>query len=252
MPPVLLCTPWITVEDTQRCSADAFPEGLFERALSAAQDMVHVALGYQYPGLCWDIVRACSPGCAQQWLAYPSDSIGGSRPIGGGRATATCGGSLCMVAEYVTLTNQPVVEVTKIVVDDAELPAGSWRIIDNRFVTPIPGEDWPVRGRTLELHYQWGAAVSEAIVMAAEVLACELAAGWSGGECRLPKRVTQVTAENISQVVLDPMNFLDDFGRFGIPEVDSVIKTFNPHGLDRQAKALSPAEYARRRNYRIR
>ena len=56
---------------------------------------------------------------------------------------------------------------------------------------------------------------------------------------KLPKRVTNVTRQGLSMVVLDPMDFLDD-GKTGVYEVDLFLKAYNPAKLQRRATVMSP------------
>src|SRR5690606_40707127 len=94
-------------------------------------------------------------------------------------------------------------------------------------------------------------SVPEAGVLAAEVLACELAKSWAGtGSCRLPKRVQNIVREGVTMTVMDQFEFLDD-GMFGVYEVDTFIATFNPHRLQGPAWMIVP-RFAGRRARRVR
>lgn len=59
------------------------------------------------------------------------------------------------------------------------------------------------------------------------------------GKCRLPTRVTQVTRQGMTAIVLDPMAFLKD-GKVGLYEVDTWIESENPGHLRRPASVSSP------------
>jgi hypothetical protein len=254
VPPALVCSPWLSIDDVTLCDPAEFVAGRFERALDAATDLLYLALGGQFSGPCIDVVRPCGSSGAVQWLDYPADSIGGSRPLLSGCGCTPDGGWCgCTGHSSVRLPNTPVVTVDEVLLDGVAVPETDYKIVDDAWVVRIDGGSWPCCQRplastehgTFEVTYTWGAAVSPAIVLAVEVLACELATSWSGGDCRLPRRVTSIVRENVSMTTLDPFDFVDD-GRFGLYEVDEVVQMFNPNRLDRPPAILSPENVAAR------
>lgn len=255
-----LCAPWVDVADLP-CDPADFPPGVLERAAVAASELLYVASGRQFPGLCTDVVRPCARGWATQWLAYPD---GSARPlvswgwdwqpmlldcgcVGGGEVM--CG---CSWPDTIRLPNTPVVEVAEILVDGNPLTPQDWTLVDDRWLARPQG--WPWRQRldlpstepdTWEITYTWGQAVPQLGRMAAAVLTCEFAQAWSGKACKLPKRVTQLVRENVSMTILDPFEFLEA-GRFGVYEVDAFIAAWNPARLQKPAKLIAPRVYANR------
>lgn len=59
------------------------------------------------------------------------------------------------------------------------------------------------------------------------------------GECRLPRRVTQIARQGVTAMVLDPMSFLDQ-GKTGLYQCDSFLSAVNPGALRRRATVMSP------------
>lgn len=59
------------------------------------------------------------------------------------------------------------------------------------------------------------------------------------GECRLPSRVTHITRQGVSAVVLDPMSFIDQ-GKTGLYQCDSFLEAVNPGNLRRRATVSTP------------
>ena len=55
----------------------------------------------------------------------------------------------------------------------------------------------------------------------------------------LPARIKELTRQGINALAIDPMDFLIH-GRTGLIQCDYFIQAFNPHGLRRRAKVLSP------------
>lgn len=88
-----------------------------------------------------------------------------------------------------------------------------------------------------EVTYYRGAAPNEMTKFAAGLLAYEFYKACSGGKCRLPAGVTQVTRQGVTMEIQTGM-FPGGFT--GIREVDAVIRIYNPHGLKRAPRVLSP------------
>ena len=59
------------------------------------------------------------------------------------------------------------------------------------------------------------------------------------GECRLPRRVTQITRQGVTAMVLDPMSFLNE-GKTGLYLCDAFLAAVNPGKLRRRATLASP------------
>ena len=254
------CSPWVTDESVALCTADGFTDGYLAKATAAATDLLWAASGRQFSGVCTDAIRPCGAGCASQWLAYPPN-IGGSRPLPLLRGDCGCGegdgdliGCGCGGHPAVRLPNTPVIDVLAVTIGGVALDPPPVGIVDDVWLTRRDGQRWPCCQRfdlpatqpgTWEIRYRWGVAVPASGLIAAEVLACELAKGWSDKPCRLPKRLTNITREGLSATVLDPFEFLDE-GRFGIYEVDGFVSTYNPGRLEEPARIIDPVKAARR------
>lgn len=74
---------------------------------------------------------------------------------------------------------------------------------------------------------------------AVDLLAAQLEAAATGGDCVLPERVTSVSRQGMSWTLLDPQDFFEK-GRTGIYEVDLLISTINPSRAKRRARVFSP------------
>jgi len=93
----------------------------------------------------------------------------------------------------------------------------------------------------VEITYTYGTPAPAAGRMAARTLAEQFAMLWGGQEdkCALPDRVTNVTRQGVSWVLLDNQDFIAEL-RTGIYSVDLFLKTVNPHKATRPAKVFSP------------
>lgn len=256
-----LCSPWVTPEAITYCAGADFDDGKLARAAEAASGLLYVASGRQFPGVCTDTVHPCAGGCSVQWLNYPDGYEPASRPlplhgylplwagVGLDGSTLRCGEQ---IYNAVRLPNVAVVDVTEIIIngDVVANVADAVRIVDDRWLLRASGA-WPCCAdlgdpTSFAVTYRWGAAPPAEALLAAEVLACELAKSWAKDtSCRLPKRLTQLVREGVSMTFLDPFEFLDD-GRFGIYEVDTFLSTYNPDGLRRPARIVDPGLEASR------
>lgn len=246
------------------CDDYDFPVGLLPDALQVATDVLFVLSGSRWSGVCDDVVRPQGTGSCElalwgrAWYArtgrWPAPW---EFPAGYG---CGCGG----VSE-VSLGGWPIVDVSEVMLNGVVLPeANNWRVDDYATLVRIADADgnrqvWPCWQRldlaateddTWQVTYQYGTAPPAMGVRAAASLGCQLALSCSpetvgGGECRLPERVTSITRQGVTAVVLDPFSFLDN-GRTGIYDVDLFLAAANPGGVTRRGTSTSPQSRARR------
>lgn len=74
---------------------------------------------------------------------------------------------------------------------------------------------------------------------AIDLLAEQLEAAATGGDCSLPERVTSISRQGMSWTLLDPQEFFDK-GLTGIYEVDLLISSINPARAKMRARVFSP------------
>lgn len=94
--------------------------------------------------------------------------------------------------------------------------------------------------RGIEVSYTYGQEPPMAARMAARAMATQFFYLWSGreDECNLPDRVTSVTRQNVSWVLLDNQDFLDEL-KTGIYAVDMFLRSVNPDKARVKAKVFS-------------
>jgi hypothetical protein len=85
--------------------------------------------------------------------------------------------------------------------------------------------------------YHPGVAPNDLFRYAAGVLAVEFFRACSGKDCRLPSGVTNISRAGMTMEI-SPGTFPG--GMTGIPEVDAVIRVYNPYALKSPARVLSP------------
>lgn len=96
----------------------------------------------------------------------------------------------------------------------------------------------PMEG--VDISYSYGAPPPALGRMAALQLAKQFYLVWTGreDECELPERVTSVTRQGVSWVLMDNQQYLDDL-RTGIYIVDMFLRSVNPGKATQKAKIFS-------------
>lgn len=158
------------------------------------------------------------------------------------------GGSLCCNATcdlhlpgHVAST-AAVLEVT---VAGEPLEPGDWLVYDHDTLTRVDGQCWPVCCKTsadtaVTVTYLDGQPIPLDVRLAASVLACEFAAACAGDECRLPRRIAQLTQFGSTVSFADLPAPGVPVMAIGIDEVDQVIKARNPYGQTRPPSITNP------------
>ena len=110
------------------------------------------------------------------------------------------------------------------------------------------GECWPCEQDCevppVEVTYVYGVDVPALGELAMGELACELLAGWTGADCRLPSNAISVTRQGVT-VDLGDAQTLFDQGRIGLPICDAFLRQTNPGRLMSASSVHSP-DLARR------
>lgn len=245
-----VCAQWTTADAVQECSPCASTDDAVLTAMIAvASDVLFALSGYRYSGVCTSTVRPCGGRHGNDGPIRGNEASGTSTRSTAAGISVGCGCSspracACGGLSEITLGGWPVASVTEVKVDGVVLDAARYRIDDSRFLVRLPDADdsrqsWPccqdlaldtTEPDTFEVTFTYGQAPPASGVLAAKVLACELALACTGGDgCRLPKRVTSIVRQGIAMTVIDPFEFLTD-GLTGLYEVDLFLGT---HGASR-------------------
>lgn len=253
-PRVSTCSPWATIDDfCPPClDVDDLPDEMLDRMLQIASDLLFEATARRFPGTCTTTVRPCS----QRIYHDPMRRYDGSWTFDCGcSGPSSCG---CPRPSEITLGVEPIVEITEVVVNGEILTPDLYRVDDYRTLVRLRDPDgsyqsWlccqdillpDTEDNTFSVTFTYGTSPPPAGVLAAAVLACELAiqcgvVSGEGIECRLPRRVVSLTRQGVSMILQDPTQTLFQ-KRWGIPEIDQFVALYNPYALTRQASVLSP------------
>jgi hypothetical protein len=146
----------------------------------------------------------------------------------------------------------PVASVTEVIQDGFLVDPSAWRVDNNQWLVRTDGDCWPkcqnfsvdaglgvFNDNTMQVTYVRGLPVPAAVLNAAATLACEFAKACRNLACRLPGRLSTVARQGV-QLTFQNIDFLINDMFTGIPEVDQIIKAYNPYGLARPMRLWSP------------
>lgn len=232
---------WSLTIDADCCPSWAtLPVAQQTRAITYATNIMWAATGRRY-GLCENVIRPCGLdrvcGSCGSWNSYS----GFLRPFTVDSLWRNCGcGGLCDCAPLCQIKlPSPVANVSQVVVDGIIIAASSWRVDDNQWLVRTDGLCWPEcqdydvdvpAVGTLQVSYDRGDPIPDAVLDAASTLACEFAKACAGLPCRLPNRMTTLTRQGVTVSFVDIDRLLAR-GLTGIVEVDQIITAFNPYAL---------------------
>lgn len=229
------CAPWFEAEQFSLCEpGDVRPE-IMESAVRASEAVLFVKTQRVYTGTCSDV-----------W-----------RPDGGCRCDTFVGCS-CPNYPHRHLRHSPVIAVSEVMVDGEILADEAWVLGDPDnprtagVLYRVDGGAWPccqdialepTEPGTWQVSYTWGTPPPPGAFVMGQALACEFLKAWGlggSGRCRLPRTVTNVTRENITQALLSDRGEALLAGLTGLSEVDTWLGALNPSGADREPSVLNP------------
>lgn len=249
-----VCTPWVdaaTVSARPDMTDVTVDSDVLDAACLDASILLYGLSGRQFPGECTATVRphgghyGCRhPSHLAAWSAV--DSITAATNGWGG----PCGDGGIDLGLY------PVRSVTTVKVNGATLASSAYRVDDQRWLVVRIGLGfWPLdqdlnqpdtAANTFSVALTHGADPPPPGVSAASTLSAELAKARSGLPNNLPRRITNLTRQQVSVTVADPSVYLDK-GLTGIYDVDLFLRTYNPHGQRARPLVWSPETQRRRR-----
>lgn len=232
---------------------DGAGAALQARAQNFATHVLWALTGRRF-GPCQMTVRPCAPTGEATYVTYgvwmDSGNSGGSwYPMvwQGGWRNCGCGAGACacVPASQVWLPG-PVAGVSEVRIDNAVIPASSYRIDNSYFLVRQDGGVWPVQQNlgnpassaddTFVVTYLRGELVPAGGQAMAALLACEYIKACTGGQCRFPKRVTSVSRQGVTVSAQE----LVASGETGISEVDMWIRSVNPKKLQERPSVFTP------------
>lgn len=239
---------------------DGLDPGSQQRALNYATTVLWAATGKQF-GTCPQTVRPCGRYCGTNnmglwwndglfgpYLPYILNGQWRNCWCGCGDGAGCCS---CEPSQQVYLPG-PVTGVTSVIQDGFLVDPSAYRVDDAKWLVRTDGGAWPecqnfnvdaglglFNDNTLVVTYSRGEAPPAALLDAAATLACEFAKACANQACRLPGRLSTVARQGV-QLTFQNIDFLIENQFTGIPEVDQIIRAYNPYGLARPMRIYSP------------
>lgn len=266
------CTVWATPDDITtvgNLDVNSVDQSLLDLNLTVATEILWNKSGQQFNGGgCTEIIR---PICrvdllemsalwwSQFGYAYVPDLISGSWynfGYGWGFGQLQPPPSMGLVWEgghripRIDLGQYPVTAITEVKIDGAVFDPAKYRLDEWRYMTRTDGNLWPVDQNLLladtevgtwSIALGYGEPPPQMGINACAQLAGELTKHCSGdvAKCELPLRVTAVTRQGVTYSVANVMDILNKGGT-GLYFIDLFVNTYNPDGLRRPARVLTP------------
>lgn len=244
---------WDVVVPSELCSDwDGYSQPIKDASLWLASTFLWARTGRQY-GPCPITVRPAQdhfedPG----YRVYPvqlsgSPSIGGPYLMGGVWRNCGCGKGCCCRPRCAIALRGPVNGIVEVMVDGSEVPDTAYRVDVTQgtyWLVRLDGTCWPTcqdfqadEDDGFSVTYEIGLELPEALAIATALLACEYGKSLTGGNCRLPARMTSLNRQGVT-VEVEPAR--PDEGLTGIREVDDVVAALNPGKRAYPPMILSP------------
>ncbi|MDN5919193.1 MAG: hypothetical protein L0I76_29555 [Pseudonocardia sp.] len=230
-PTRLICAPWVIPDELPEARPALTDEAWLELCWQASETLYSFS-GRQFAGVCESTVVLDGPRRpgGRGWPVWRPD---GGWPVGAAPVRPVREGYV-----VVSLPDPPVTGIVSVTVDGTVfaswtvwLPAGQLERSD--------GRAWPLDGST-RVTYSHGIPPPTGGVRSATVLALELGKAAAGdGNCKLPKRITNMQREGVTVSLMDAGESADK-QRTGLLDVDTWLATVNPHRLARRASVWSP------------
>lgn len=180
-------------------------------------------------------VMPCPNTCAHRGRMWIDPIL-----VSGRVYNAACGcstGCGCAAVPRVRLT-PPVSRIEEVRVSGEVLDPTAYRVEDGTWLVRTDGDGWPpCQGEHFTVTYLNAHPVDAMGRFAAGVLAEEYIASMTGGKCRLPGGVTNITRQGITMEVATGM-FPE--GTTGVYEVDTFIRAWNPYAMKVASTVSSP------------
>lgn len=224
------CLPEVT-DETQKAALDA--------ARELAIDVLWALSGRQF-GVCPVVTRPCPMSSLSSGRLADPYGAGGLAltRVGGEWRNEGCGcaGRCRLSGPRMAHLPGPAREVLEVTVDGVVLDPAEYTL--ERNVLYRIGAAWPAQDLsrplgedgTWSVRYLRGVTVPPGVARLTGLLAVEFYNACTGGKCRLPRTVTEVSRQGVTHRMFNP-NDIYASGKTGIPEIDLWLAAVNPHAV---------------------
>lgn len=218
------------------CDITSDDPDLCDLARSSAQSILWSLSGRRY-GTC-DTVQAFNLPCTSPCTNPYGDEFGPGVEWRLGPSPRIC----CQIH----LTSLPVRAITAVEVQGTLLDPTEYQLQRDRLARI--GECWPCApdcdDPPVVVAYTYGIDVPALGELAMGELACEILAGLTGADCRLPSNAISVTRQGVTVDLGDASTLVAE-NRIGLPISDAFLRSVNPFNLQTRSQVWSP-DLARR------
>lgn len=240
--PPLCCDCWDSADPAMQAAA-----------LEYASTALWAATGRQFSE-CTVTVRPCGSGpCSdgmQNWYGTWWSGAGWYPYIWQGTwYNCACPGACSCDPRCQIRLMGPVTSITEVTIGGVVVDPGTYRVDDGHWlVRENTDECWPscsdmnnsTGDDVFEVTYVRGTPVPGPLLIAAGIVACEWIKACTGdSSCRLSSYVQAISRQGVD-MQLTPLTQLLDENLTGIPEVDTLIRFYNPYRLKERPRLWAP------------
>lgn len=225
--------------------AYAEAEAALDAAQAIASQVMWALSGRQY-GIWRDIVRPC-PERYPHVFAHHTPSVYEVYALaddGWLRTGCGCLGSCTRSGPGAVHLPGPVHQITAVTIDGAEIPDDEY-VLEGDILYRTGAGWWPSQNLsrpttdpgTWKVDYLRGLEPPAGAAKLVSLLTTEFYNACTGGKCRLPRTVAEVTRQGVSHRMVNPQDIYAS-GKTGIPEIDLWLSAVNPHHLTEAPSVL--------------
>ena len=227
--PAAVCQEWPIDGGCLPVAATPEEQAALDAAKDLAVDVLWALSGRQY-GVCPALARPCP----LQRSPLPSVSL---LYLSGWRDTSCgCAGRCVLSGPRMVHLPGPVQSVVEVNVEGVIQDPSEYQLEGD--ILYRVGDSWPYQDLsrplgedgTWSVTYMRGIPVPKGLGRLTGLLVAEFYNACTGGKCRLPRTVTEVSRQGVTHRMFDPGEIYSS-GKTGIPEIDLWLAAVNPHHL---------------------
>lgn len=234
------CLPTLPEETSDDDGTAAAARITLDNAKDIAAHVMWALSGRQF-GLCPETVRPCPMPLEPRFRrrALPTSyEVFSWRDEAWAFAGCGCGGTCVVSGPGMVHLPGPAVEVIEVQINGVVLDEDQYVLENNVLFRTGDASTWPAQNLsrplgsqgTWSVEYLRGIAVPPGVPRLTAMLATEFYNACTGGRCRLPRTVSEVTRQGVTHRIVNP-NDIYSVGKTGIPEVDLWLSAVNPYHL---------------------
>lgn len=269
-PSVSTCAPWAASTHAVIDQSISFQGTILDDCLQYASDVLFGWTGRRWPGACSETVRPVGDGGRGYGPGIYGRSLGTVHGLGSQWFASGVGRTLALGVDRwlseVRLPGYPIVSIGEVVIDGAVVAPARYRVDNHKTLVYIPEstsatrQGWPGSqdmtlasdstdgvADTWEVTYTYGTLPDVGGQYAAARLGFELALAFDPGadpsRCKLPARVTTLSARGQTLAMIDPLDLFAE-GLTGLSEVDLWVASKRAEMAQPHAQVFVPGQRA--------